>query len=156
MKALFAGSFDPFTVGHKDIIDRALPIRRDSRRRGLQYFEAIHLLGGRDCRDYRKYLRPRAESNGKCIQRSDSRFCQRIVGRLYSTSHSQRQRFRVWTGFGRGQPPTVGHRDSVYVFVARTVARVVVDGTRACKLRQRHKPLFAVRGRLIMFNRLSV
>ena len=26
MKALFAGSFDPFTVGHKDIIDRALPL----------------------------------------------------------------------------------------------------------------------------------
>lgn len=26
MKALFAGSFDPFTIGHKDIIDRALPL----------------------------------------------------------------------------------------------------------------------------------
>ena len=23
-KALFAGSFDPFTIGHKDIVDRAL------------------------------------------------------------------------------------------------------------------------------------
>ena len=73
-----------------------------------------------------------------------SRFCQRTISRLYSTSHSQCQRFRVRTGFSRGQSPTVGHRDCVYVFVARTVARVVVDGTRACKLRQRHKPLFAV------------
>ncbi len=26
MKALFAGSFDPFTIGHKDIIDRSLPL----------------------------------------------------------------------------------------------------------------------------------
>lgn len=24
--ALFAGSFDPFTIGHKDIVDRALPL----------------------------------------------------------------------------------------------------------------------------------
>ena len=24
--ALFAGSFDPFTIGHKSIVDRALPL----------------------------------------------------------------------------------------------------------------------------------
>jgi len=26
MKALFAGSFDPFTIGHKNIVERALPL----------------------------------------------------------------------------------------------------------------------------------
>ena len=58
-KALFAGSFDPFTIGHKDIVDRALQSVAD---------EVIVAIGINYEKKYMFSLEERLEAIGKVYQ----------------------------------------------------------------------------------------
>ena len=81
-KAIFPGTFDPFTIGHFSVVKRALTFMD----------EVVIGIGINDSKR-KQALCGRAQNKGRCIFRSDNRLCPRVWRAVYSARHTYSARF---------------------------------------------------------------